>query len=257
MRGKLIFILSLCCFLLCSCGKSEAVRAAEDAITAIGDVTSDSGNAIANAEKLYGILTDSEKSEVDNRLTLVEARESYDDLQAEAIYDNAKEAYDKLNEIANICIDGMDDIYGGWYFGIYEASDSYATSIFSDLAAETPHLTSQELEDAADAFGFSGSALKSDWQNILYIVEYAIAKNGDYDTVKDELEEASAILQELTTTYDDYTYYPKLKDYYSAVSSYADFFLAPTGSFKQLSDTINQYETNIRTYQSDVGFLFH
>lgn len=62
--------------------KSEAVKSAEDAISAIGEVSVDSGDAIANAEKLYGILTDTEKEKVENRLTLVEAREQFEKSEA-------------------------------------------------------------------------------------------------------------------------------------------------------------------------------
>ena len=74
MKKAVIFIVSIVlCVSLCACGKSEAVKSAEDAISAIGEVSVDSGDAIANAEKLYGILTDAEKEKVENRLTLVEA----------------------------------------------------------------------------------------------------------------------------------------------------------------------------------------
>ena len=50
--------------------------------------------------------------------------------------------------------------------------------------------------------------------------------------------------------------YPKLKEYYSSIKSYVEFFTSPSGSFKQLADTINTYENGIRTLESDVGFLF-
>ena len=63
-------------------------------------------------------------------------------------------------------------------------------------------------------------------------------------------------MQTLTSVYEDYTYYPKLKELYSAVNSYAEFVITPTGSFEQLADTVNTFENNIRTLQSDVGFLF-
>lgn len=257
--------------LLTGCGKSEAVKAAEEAITAIGEIDFDSGNTIANAEKLYNILTDSEKAEVSNRLELVEAREAFDKLQGEMVYNNAKEAFEKLNDVADLCIKGMDDIYGAWYFGIYKASDSNGSNVYDNMAKETPHLTSQELKDGADAFGALSGGFTYDsvayimvskniddaWQYCLYITESAIALKGDYDTIEAEMEDAQRILQELTTTYDDYTYYPKLKDYYSAVSSYVEFFQSPSGSFKMLSDTVNNYESDIRTYQQDVGFLFN
>lgn len=256
-------VLCMACMLI-ACSKSKDVQAAENAINAIGEVTLESESLIKTAEKLYGILTDSEKSNVSNRLALVEAREEFDKLQAEEqakqeeqrkqkVYENAKLAYEKLNEAAQLCIDGMDDVYGAWYWGIYKATDATSSTTFSNLAKETPHFTAKELE----AVGLSAYTVKSDWQYALLTVELALAARGDYDTVKTKMSEAQTLLQELTTTYDDYTYYPKLKDYYAAVDSYVTFFLEPTGSFNQLADTVNNYETNIRTYQSDVGFLFN
>lgn len=256
--------------LLSGCGKSNAVSAAEDAINAIGEITIDSGDAIVNAEKLYNILTDSEKSNVKNRLELVDAREAFDKLQGEMVYENAKKAYEKLNDVADLCMKGMDDIYGAWYFGIYKASDSTTSNVYDNMAKETPHLSSQDLKDGADYYGklvggvgydmlariMVSTKTEGSWQYCLYAAESAITLKGDYETINSEMDDAQNILQELTTTYDDYTYYPKLKDYYSAVSSYVEFFKNPSGSFKMLSDTVNDYENNIRTFQSDVGFLF-
>ena len=244
------------CISLCSCGKSKDVKAAEAAITEIGEVTLDSGPAIENAEKLYSILTDGEKSKVNNRMDLVNAREAFDELRNAQIYDNAKAAYDKLNEEAEICSSGMDDIYGAWYFGIYDADDCSTYTLYIEFASNTPHLSSIELEAAATTLGISEYEAKSDWQYCLYIAEAAIIAKGSYVSIDTLLSEAQTIMQALTDTYGDYEYYPKLKEYYSKVSSYAEFFENPSGSFKQLADTINDYENSIRTYQTDIGFLF-
>ena len=97
--------------------------------------------------------------------------------------------------------------------------------------------------------------ISDDHDTINRIIEHYGEPNKDEMMYK--IGKGSLDLQELTKTYDDYSYYPKLKDYFAAVSSYVEFFKSPSGSFKQLSDTVNNYETNIRTYQSDVGFLFN
>ncbi|MGN1016276.1 MAG: hypothetical protein ACI4PL_04710 [Faecousia sp.] len=124
------------------------------------------------------------------------------------------------------------------------------------MAQNTPNFTSSELEEAATSLGFSGSKVKSDWQYCLWTVEAAIEIRGDYAQIQQSMAQAESILQELTEEYDDYTYYPKLKELYAAVNSYVTFYTSPPGSFNQLADTINNYENNIRTLQSDVGFLF-
>lgn len=262
-----LFLALVLCLSLCACGKSEAVKAAEEAINSIGEVTIESEDAIKNAEKLYGILTDTEKAEVANRLTLVEAREAFEKLLAEqaeeqkkVVYQNAKEAFDKIGTVATLCQEGMDDIYNAWHFGIYSAEDCTTSNIYSELSYETS-FTADELKNAAATLGGLSADLMAillvdDWQYCVQTVMYAMTIRGDYDTIETEMAAAQTILQELTTVYDDYTYYPKLKDYYAAVSSYVEFFLSPTGSFKQLSDTVNNYETTIRTHQSDLKFVF-
>ena len=80
-------------------------------------------------------------------------------------------------------------------------------------------------------------------------MEAAIEMRGDYAQIQERMAQAERILQELTEEYDDYTYYPKLKELYAAVNSYVTFYTSPSGSFNQLADTINNYENNIRTLQ--------
>lgn len=244
-------------FSFASCGKSKAVKSAEEAIAAIGEVSINSGDAIASAEKLYNILTDGEKAKVENRLTLVEAQETFAEVRASASYENAKQAYEKLKEVASLCVDGMDSIYGAWYFGIYKADDAYSSLFFSSMSYEVPGLSSKELEAAAKKLGISASSAMKSWQKCLWIAEKAIEMRGDYDTISANMAEAEKTLQLLTDEYEDYTYYPKLKEYYASIASYVEFYKNPTGSFNQLADTVNNYENGIRTLETDVGFLFN
>lgn len=269
---SLILVLALC-LSLCACGKSKAAKEAEAAIEAIGEVTIDSGEAIKNAEKLYNILTDAEKADVDNRMVLVDAREAFDLLQGEVIYENAKDAFEKLNQVADKCIDGMDSVYGAWHFGVYEASDvngTYPDLFYYNMALDVPNFSSDDLESAAEIYAQALSARynsptttkdlvhmsKNDFNYCLYVVQTALDEAGYYDFVEQNMADAEKTLQLLTNTYEDYTYYPKLKEHYSTVKSYADFFISPSGSFKQLADTINSYENAIRTTAADISFLF-
>lgn len=67
----LVFVL---CLSLCSCGKSKAVKNAENLISSIGEVTADSESAVVAAEKAYAGLTEKEKEAVENSAVLTEAR---------------------------------------------------------------------------------------------------------------------------------------------------------------------------------------
>ena len=68
------------CLSLAGCGRSEAAKAADEAIDAIGEVTYESGDAIRNAEALYEALDDKEKNSIRNLSDLIEARETYNAL---------------------------------------------------------------------------------------------------------------------------------------------------------------------------------
>ncbi len=76
---SILFVLILVLSLI-SCGKSKDAAAAEKAISEIGEVTLDSEESILNAEKLFNILTDKEKESVENRIDLINARETFDKL---------------------------------------------------------------------------------------------------------------------------------------------------------------------------------
>ena len=223
-RIVVLVLVTVMCLSLCACGKSEFAIAADEAIAAIGEVTAESGDAIAYAEKLYGILTDRERGFVEGRLTLVDAREAYEAIlaeqeavKAEEVYANAKDAYLKLKAVATLCEKGMDDIYDVWHFGIYSAKDSY--SYFYELSQDIS-FTSTQLKEAAEKLGISESLAKKDWQYGIYIIQTAQTLRGDHDTISKNMETAQNVLQSLTEEYGDYTYYPRLKEYYSAIGSY-------------------------------------
>lgn len=117
----------ICIFMLTGCGKSEAVKDAEEAIEAIGEVSIDSGDAIAAAEKLYDALTDKEKAEVSNYLSLTEARETFDILEheqvvADYLYDLETATYTMLSGAAD-AEEAGNLILSVWYNAIYEVKD--------------------------------------------------------------------------------------------------------------------------------------
>ena len=239
--------------LLTGCGKSQAVKDVEEAIGAIGEVSVDKRDAIKNAEKLYNILSDGEKADVSNRATLVDAQEAFKKIQEEQAFEDAKIVYGKLNDAADRCINGMTDIYGAWYFGIYKADEKQSIAkCFTNMAKETPHFSYEELLSLAFSGAISGSF---DWQFCVNVIILGYTTNGEYEGIDTELKEASDILNTMTSIYDDSTYYPKLKDYYNAVKTYFDFFKSPSGSFSQLTDSINSYEKTIKASKQEAGFL--
>ena len=70
-------------FVLCACGKSAEVKNAEDLINAIGEVTADSGDAIAAAEQAFQALSAEDQAKVENADVLPDAREALEKAIAE------------------------------------------------------------------------------------------------------------------------------------------------------------------------------
>ena len=81
---SVLFLATILVLFLASCGTTEAATAADEAISAIGEVTLDSLPAIEAAEGAVEALTEEERGQIDNLDVLNTARETYDRLVTEA-----------------------------------------------------------------------------------------------------------------------------------------------------------------------------
>ena len=89
MKRAVSVILALVMILsLTACGKSEATKAADAKIDAIGEVTLDSGTAIANAENAVKALSEEDLNALSGRSKLEKARDTYDALVLMDMIDN-------------------------------------------------------------------------------------------------------------------------------------------------------------------------
>lgn len=102
-RRALIIMLVLALVLtLPGCSKVESV---EEAIAAIGTVTLDDAEAIANAEEQYNALSATEQGKVSNSAVLLAARKEFDRLAASVQY-----CIDTINAIGEVTLDSGDAI---------------------------------------------------------------------------------------------------------------------------------------------------
>ena len=97
-------LMALC---LCACGKTEAVKAAEEKIAAIGDVTLDSEKRISAAEKAVEKLSDDELKQLDKAEELKKAREAYEEL----VLENKAAAVDSvIDQIGEVTLESAEKI---------------------------------------------------------------------------------------------------------------------------------------------------
>lgn len=85
MKKFIALILALVmAFSLAACGKSDAAKAVDEQIAALGEITADSGDAIEAAEQALEDLADEDREQLDNTDALKTARTTYDPLVVEA-----------------------------------------------------------------------------------------------------------------------------------------------------------------------------
>ncbi len=83
-----LFLILILLISFTACGKSQAVKDVEAAITNIGEVNLDSDKAITDAEKQYEALSEKEAKAVENYSDLTAARETYNSLVYKEAIDN-------------------------------------------------------------------------------------------------------------------------------------------------------------------------
>jgi len=180
----------------------------------------------------------------------------------------ANTAYSHLIQAHEVCSTAMGTIYNAWYFGIYEGNDysasrinSCMSSFASEIGVDTElvkRTVTTMLQDMgmSDPTDFQKYVLFSSFDLTIAIAQEILQSEGIYDIIDTHLAEAKDALKSVTNAYSDYTGYPALKSYYSEISAYLEFCKSPSGSFSQLSGTIDKYETNLRNYKNDLGFIF-
>ena len=159
----LSLVFMLCISFLVAC-KSEAVTAIENQISAIGEVTVESNDAIDAAESAYDALTEEEKAQVGN----------YDDLKAAkaAFVGCLIDAIDPTSDDAQNAIDAAEAAYAKLSSDEQALVDNYG-DIAAARAAIVVNLidaidsTSAEAESAIDAAEAAYAALSSDEQALV------------------------------------------------------------------------------------------
>ena len=198
-------------------------------------------------------------------------------------YDISKEAYENISKAYTIVEQYGDDLYDGWYVGIFNTDELYEKGsryLASELSLSEEDVAQGVAYALVDAFGWNWDEIdqetKEEYMTIDGSGTYFLAVslladiktfcvecvNGAYEvTGKAEeallaLDEAKAIMKQISEEYEDYEHYPALKAYYTETSSFLDFCSNPTGSFDQLRETLNDYKNNARDLSSDLEYIF-
>lgn len=287
---KRIFVLFLAlvlCLSLCACGKSDAVKAAEEAIAAIGNVTADSGDAIEKAERLYDILSDAEKEKVENRQTLADAKVTYQEaVKAEklallkSVYDDLKSAYEIVDCYGT-------DIKTAWNLGIYQKDRFQGSNLNGamEYLASNVQLDYDSLVEGA-TYAYMTIFLDSDWDNLSEEVKQknrdAIATgtffyfcgaegaqvacvcsvvdgyllNGSVEKVNAALDNFSAQKSAFSGDKDCAAEIEKMDELYAVLESFVSFCQSPTGNYNEACNTMEDYRRTAEDCLAAIDDLF-
>lgn len=149
MKRIFALILVLCIALsLCACGQTEAAKAAQEAISQIGQVSYSSNSAISAAEELFNNLTKEEQDSVTNAADLFAAREAYNKLVIEPIEKLSQQIWD-INSALN-----QMDLFSGHTMieSVRQELNSMDPELYDMAVKITLDEFSQELPDQLDTF---------------------------------------------------------------------------------------------------------
>ena len=139
---------------LAACGKSEAAKAVDDQIAAIGEVTLDSEQQIADAEAAVATLAEEDRKQLDNEDKLTQARADYETLVIEEAAGKVEEA---IAAIGTVTLDSSEvvanarNLYDGSTAEVQAAVENTA-----DLEAAEATLSDLQVEEVTqliDAIG--------------------------------------------------------------------------------------------------------
>lgn len=129
MKKILLWVLAGAMMLsLAACGKSEAAKAVDDQIAAIGEVTLESETAISEAEAAVDALADEDREQLDNVDKLEQARADYEAL---VLAGKVSEVEDAIAAIGTVTLESADAITSAR--SLYDSSEADVRSAVSNL----------------------------------------------------------------------------------------------------------------------------
>lgn len=169
--------------------------------------------------------------------------------------DLAQTAYTLIDNAEYLCKHGVATIKSAWRFGIYDAPNCTVSTVIDRLAAQIGFdsaFVKEHCGYTADEL-VNGTADFPAWEYCLWATENCFTAYGTYDTIDQSMELARNLIQSLP---ESYLHYKGLKNYFTKVAEYVDFFEDVTGSYNELSSKMFNYEFYIDNAKEPLLFDF-
>lgn len=165
----------------------------------------------------------------------------------------AQAAYDLIHDAEALCKRGMNAITAAWHFGIWNAADCTPDTVIDQLAAQIGYDSAFVAENSgcsADEL-INGNGSFDGWEFCLTAAENCISQAGVHDRVKEALNTARETIQSIPG---DHANYQDLKNYYTKVAAYADYFRNINGSYNDIVAGMASHELLIQTAKEPLLF---
>lgn len=296
MKKIITFVLTLVmCLPLCGLAYGENVKSVEEKISAIGEVTLDSKEAIESAQQAFDALTEDEKAEVTNYFKLVKSQTALKELeeleeqrlieeQEKAKFDMGKETYESIKASWQV-VDLMgDDLYNIWNGSIWKKEEMSKKGIqffvdntsldekdiieglasrnyVNERYAKTGVTWIEVSEDVKQFYRDSTVELfekASKQRQCLGMADSLLAIVNAYmlNGKADNVRQSLETVKRNMKELTDDRNYDSLKGFYLVTSNLLDFCMSPSGSFNQYCILLNDYRKDARNYMNELDIFF-
>lgn len=270
---SLILVLAIC-LSLCACGKSEAAKACEELIAAIGEVSIDSKDAIEAAERAYSALTADEKDSIaESAVIMNDAIDAYYVECCKLIFDTLNDAHEIVNALG-------DDLYalGNATKNNFDFGDEKIELLKYLLSKVSINLTEDEMRQGIEAtvvghntydgydadFCLIVARIDSKYHgNVLAEiclkgVSNAYKLTDRITATRDSLYAANVMMAEVEGKESCAKHSVILKNYYDAIEEYLEICLDidDAGKIDQFNTMRDSYLGYTATYIRDLEALF-
>ncbi|MBR5134339.1 MAG: hypothetical protein IKV35_01945 [Clostridia bacterium] len=172
--------------------------------------------------------------------------------------DDAREAYELIDDAYEVVDEFASDLYEAWFQGVNHASSVTSLSYLKNELT----ISDEMLDKAIESKGFSSWTAMMDvyddsFSPCVELVSEAYKVSGKLQKVRNSMEEAAAHMHVVSQNYDAHeAFYDALKDYYKNTALLLDFCCSPEGSFEQVVSTMREYRNGIRSAKVELEFVF-
>lgn len=258
MKKIISLVLALVmCLSLCACGKSEEVKAVEEKIASIGEVSIDKADIIQEVNQAYEALSDKDKEKVENFDILQKSTDALQKAMFTDIADKCKEMNAGSDLVAQSVIEVWENVGGKdfwtWYGTILKfQNESVANIDINDgknaLYWEMPAYALGKTKSTFVDISIEDRQDIVDTCIVLANMYYGIQEmneqvNQDYSIYKDLFEDEYA---------DECQF---LREWYLASSVFVEFATNPTGNRNDYSTKLTEHNSTMYAFQKEADLM--